>query len=214
MNQIGSNQEAILLTHGFGANRTLMMPLARRLRREGYHVANWGYRSLWYGIEKHAEDLRSQLAALSSKFDTIHIVAHSMGNLVTRVALGESTYAGLRRIVMLCPPNHGSHAASRYGWLFGWLSSTLLEIRDRPDSFVNQLSENIDASIDVGVIQATTDFVVRRESTHLKSACDYVLLPGFHSSVLFRRDATRQVLHFLQHGQFAATASAQPGVEA
>lgn len=203
MNPTESSQEAILLTHGFGANRMLMAPLAKRLRREGYHVANWGYYSLWYGIEKHAADLRLQLEWLSKEFGTIHVVAHSMGNLVTRVALGENEFEGLKRIVMMCPPNHGSHAASRYAWLFRWLSPTLSEIRDRPDSYVNQLSERLDPSIEVGVIQAKTDFVVRRESTLLDSASDYVLLPGFHSSVLFRRDATKQVLHFLKHGHFA-----------
>lgn len=197
-------KQAILVTHGYGGHRLVMWPLCRRLRKLGYRVTNWGYRSLWKDTGRHADAFLGQLRKLEEDQDveTFFVVAHSMGSVVTRAALSKFQPEKLKRIVMIAPPNHGSPIASMYAPLFGWLSKTLIEISDAEDSFVRQLSDQIDPDYEVGVLQAQTDFVVPTENTRLPEAKEYVMLPGFHSSVVFHQRTADQVHNFLQTGEF------------
>lgn len=184
-----------------------MAPLCRRLRAKGYRVWNWGYRSLWQTIEQHAEAFRVALEECDEdpQVDRLHVVAHSMGSIVLRVALQKYQPQKLKRIVMLCPPNRGSHAAARFSPWMGWLSTTLTEISDHPHSYVNRLNESVDPRYEMGVIRAARDFVVPHESTELGGVREYIQLPGMHSSVVIRAGTAEAVHRFLQQGSFQKT---------
>lgn len=192
------------MTHGLGAHWLAMLPLGGRLKGMGYEVVNWGYRSLSRDVAWHARALQQVLSRIDAHqaVSRFHIVAHSMGSILTRVALQDYHPAKLHRIVMLCPPNRGSHVATRCAPWLGWLSTTLQEITDRSDSFVNQIPDGMDPRYEVGIVRARKDFVVRAESTRLSQAKEYVDLPGFHSSVIFRRQTADEVERFLRTGSF------------
>ncbi len=190
------------MTHGFGAHRAVMWPLCARLRRMGYSVENWGYHSLLGTCAKHGAALRARIDQLQAAGDRLHIVAHSMGNILTRAALDLEGELAIERIVMICPPNHGSHVASLYAPLFGRICGTLADITDREDSFVRTLSDDVASKFQVGIIQASSDFVVREPSTHLANVQHYVKLRGFHSSVLWKPQIVGEIDHFLQQGCF------------
>lgn len=198
------SQETVVLLHGYGGHRWLMAPLASRLRLAGYRTVNWGYRSLFADIEWHADCFRQTLESLDQQPDVprIHIVAHSMGGLVTRQALLDYRPQKLGRIVLICPPNRGSHAASFYAPRLGWLSKTLTQLSDAPDGFANQLPATLAQACDLGIIVAETDFVVRRESTHLPFAKQQVVISGFHSSVLFHARTAALAARFIAQGSF------------
>ena len=200
-----TDAQAIAVLHGFGGHRWLMHPLARRLSSRGFQVHNWGYRSILSDIESHANRFRNLLDSIESNAQVakFHIVAHSMGSIITRVALRDFQPDKLSRIVMLCPPNRGSHVATRYAPAFSWLSTTLTEIKDTPDSFVNLRAPEIDSRYEVGIIQAKTDFVVNPDATRLESAKQYQVVAGFHSSVIFRKQTATLVESFLKTGSFA-----------
>lgn len=182
----------------------MMEPLARRLRHQGYRTFNWGYRSLFGDIRRHAEVLRAELAKLqqSAQIAKIHIVAHSMGSLIVRQALLAESFDKLGRIVLLCPPNQGSHVASRFVGALGWLSQPLIQISDRPDSFANRLPKTLAAHHEVGIILATRDFVVRHESSSLPFVEHTTIVSGFHSSILFKQQTAQLVNDFLKRGEF------------
>lgn len=205
-----ATNDSILALHGFCGDRLVMYPLCRKLRRRGYKVTNFGYRSIWKTIEHHAAKLRKAAEAIEADpgVERFHLVGHSMGSILIRVMLQEYQPEKLGRIVMIGPPNRGSHVATRFAPFFGWLSTTLCQIKDSEDSFVNSLERQIDPDHELGIIQAQTDFVVRPENTRLPEALEYVMLPGFHSSVLVRDACAMQVDHFLQHGAFAEQAAA------
>jgi esterase/lipase len=57
MNQTPLSNDIVVLVHGLGGSRLDMWPLARQLRRRGYAVRNWGYRSVGQRIETHAARL-------------------------------------------------------------------------------------------------------------------------------------------------------------
>lgn len=196
---------ALLIVHGFGAHWLVMYPLARRMRSHGYQVTNWTYGSLWKDIPHHADNLCKVVQELDESEQEFHIVAHSMGSILVRVMLKEQRPQHLKRIVMIAPPNRGSHQATRFSPFFGWLSTTLTQIQDMPDSFVNRLQHQIPADYEIGIIQAQTDLVVAQDCTHLPEAKEYLQLPGFHSSVLFKERTAEQVDHFLETGAFAAS---------
>lgn len=196
------NSETIVIIHGFAAHRWLMLPLARRLRQAGYATLNWGYRSLFSDIETHAARLRSDLEQLVERTEVsgLHIVAHSMGSLVVRQALLEGRLEKLKRIVLLCPPNRGSHAATRWQLLAGRLSRTLVQLSDHPEGFAATLAPTLAERYEVAILAAQTDFVVRLDSTYLPNASQHTIVPGFHSSMLFTSRTAELTLQFIRDG--------------
>ncbi len=206
--------EAVIILHGLAAHWLVMSRMASTISAEGYHVINWGYHSIWSPIEYHARRLRNRLADLESnpKIRRIHLVTHSMGSIVTRVAILPGHPQKLGRIVMLGPPNHGSHIARRLSSPLGWMCPPLSQLSDRQESFVNQLPEP--QAIEIGVIAAAKDLVVPRDSTLLSMQRDWIVLPGHHGLLPLRRDTTRQVLAFLRGGRFTHRGNAAAGVSA
>ncbi len=196
--------EAIVMIHGLGGHRLVMLPLSQRLRRKGYRVTNWGYASLRKNIRSHALDFQRTVRDLDHNphIDTLHIVAHSMGCIITRVLLQDYLPTKLKRIVMMCPPNRGSHVATAMAPFLGWLSPPLKEIADTPDSFVNSLSTSISGNIEVGIIRAQLDLVVAAESASLPGVTDTIELGGLHSSLLLSAETAEAIDHFLRLGAF------------
>ena len=196
------NNETIVIIHGFGAHRWLMLPLARRLSLAGYATLNWGYHSLFSDIETHAARLRADLEQLAHRTEVtrVHIVAHSMGSLVARQALLEGQLEKLQRIVLLCPPNRGSHAATRWQPIAGRLSRTLAQLSDHPEGFAAALAPTLAEHYAVAILAAQTDFVVRLESTYLPGTSGHTIVPGFHSSMLFGKHTADLTLQFIRSG--------------
>lgn len=209
MQASGFARETVVVLHGLGGHWLAMAPMVRHLRRADFQCVNWGYRSLWMDLDWHATRLRRVLVGLEAdpSVDRFHIVAHSMGSIITRKLLQEFQPQKLARIVMLGPPNHGSHAATRLRPVLGWLCKTMTQIADAPDSFVNQLDPQIHPAYQVGIIQAETDYVVARPSTMLAGVHDYVVTRGLHSSMLLRPETSIFVIRFLKSGSFDATYS-------
>jgi triacylglycerol lipase len=196
--------QAVLLLHGFGANRLMMAPMARHLKRDRFEVKNWGYSSIRHSLARHAQDLRQELLRLAEcqHFAQIHLVAHSMGAIVAREALRVALLAPVGRLVMLAPPNAGSRVARRIHRSFGRLLPTLGEISDEPSSFVNRLGP---PQVQVGVIAASEDWVVPLANTHLLGQQDHTVLVSGHTMLPFKRQTAEQVLHFLRCGRFFRT---------
>ena len=79
----GSKKDLIVLVHGFAAKRLVMWPFACLLRARGFRVRFWSYGSLFDPIEKHAIRFYDYLHSVTATECQFHIVAHSMGCIVT-----------------------------------------------------------------------------------------------------------------------------------
>ncbi len=182
----------------------VMIPLARRLQGLGFHTHCWGYSSVWQNIAAHAERFREFLESFSGRADVgrLHIVAHSMGCIVTRQALLEHRPSKLGRVLFLCPPNRGSHVASRLAPALGWLSPTLKELCDHPESWVNRLPTTLADHVPVGIIVASGDLVVARESTAFPGVDQVQVIRGMHAGILPKAETARAAANFLRHGRF------------
>ena len=197
------DKRVIMLIHGLASNPWMMALLAARLRWRGYQVIVWSYWSVGKTIQNHAEGVRRVWEKLErdATVNEICIVAHSMGGIVARTALAMGKPAKLARMVMLAPPNRGSHWASWFGPLLRPLCTTLDQLASRPDSFVNQLPPPHD--LEVGIIAAGFDMLVPTSHTYLPTQSDHYIVPAaMHSGVLFRRSVVEQIDHFLRAGSF------------
>jgi len=195
-------RDVVVLTHGFMAHRVLLLRLAGRLRRSGWQTRLWGYESARTSVVRHAERFRRLLDSLAGddQIDRIHLVTHSMGCIIGRLAIAEDPPAKLDRFVMLTPPNRGSFVATRTVGLFGRLFPPVAELTTAPDSLVNSLAQP--TGMQISVIASRHDALVDLEATRLEVPHEHVTLPCLHSAVLFRRDTAALVDAFLRTGSF------------
>lgn len=193
----------VVLVHGIGGISWMMSSVAAHLRRNGYHVENWGYWSVGHslpGLCDWFSDRMRDLLERSGESRPLHIVGHSMGSILARAMAARVTLPERSRIVMLSPPNRGSHIATLVGPTLRWLSPAVQDLADLPDSFVNRLPPLTTAEF--GIIAAGTDRVVREACTHLDGELDHIVLSAGHTQLVFRSETARQVVHFLDHGRF------------
>ena len=204
VHQIAKQPErVIVLLHGFAAHWLLMTRLEKHCRVAGHRTLNWGYSSWFRPIEYHAERLQKTLRQLDedASIQTIDLVTHSMGCIVTRAALQAERPSKLGRWVMLAPPNRGSAVANAFPTRVKRILKPIDQLQAKEDSFVNRLPAP--QGIDFAIIQARGDYIVDQSSTLLPNYKAKLAFPGLHSQLLFRQDVGQQTLHFLHHGEFA-----------
>jgi triacylglycerol esterase/lipase EstA (alpha/beta hydrolase family) len=107
--------ELVVLVHGMGRTARSMEPMRAALDSAGFDVINIGYSSYCCGIAELGVAVRRELEARRLPAHTrVHFVGHSLGNIIVRWILTQpDPPAGVGRIVMLAPPNQGSHEADR-----------------------------------------------------------------------------------------------------
>src|SRR5690349_11669266 len=89
--KLNSERQMVVLVHGLAANHLVMVSLAKSLSKAFAATLNWGYKSLWSPIERHSRELATVLRQLdaSPEHDRIHLVTHSMGSIIGRLALAD-----------------------------------------------------------------------------------------------------------------------------
>lgn len=201
-NKVSRPSSKIVLLHGIGGSRLYMWPLANRLRNLGFDVENWGYRSFWSKIEHHGMRLSETLTEISvdEQVDSIYIVAHSLGCIVSRAALRNSLPEKLKGAVFLAPPNQGSPVADLFSPVLSRVLKPVPQLRTHPDSFVNQLPHDI--GIPFGVIAAETDWMVPVSSLHLPTQTEHTVAGGIHSTLPLRKDVCQLIERFIRYQTF------------
>lgn len=191
----------VVLVHGFGVGPYVMAPLAKRITQHGFATVNWGYNSFGASIQQHGIQLAEVLKSLDlqADVDKIHLVGHSMGTVVIRCALKFYLPKKLGRLVLVAPPTKGVRIASWIGPALKRLAATIDELASRPDSFVCSIPAI--EGIEIGVIAARFDHLVRPADTRMDGEADYLVVNTVHSAVLFG-SCQQAVIRFLHTGQF------------
>lgn len=216
---------AVLVLHGLFRTHSSMEPLCQYLAENGgYLVCNVEYPSTRAGIAEHAAGLASIVENLDG-IEEIHFVGHSLGNLVVRCYLSTALRGQqrglpdprIRRFVMLAPPNQGSEIAAalaenelfhavagqpgrQLGVEWPWLAAKL-RVPACPFGIIagglgNEIGFN-------PLLPGDDDGTVTVASARLDGACDFLLLPVLHSSIMHNERVMNQTLNFLRNGQFA-----------
>jgi pimeloyl-ACP methyl ester carboxylesterase len=204
-------RDTVLLVHGLWMNRFAMLYLARAIAARGFRARSIGYLSALRDFEQNAHRIARAIATAPGEH--VHLVAHSLGGLVALRTLERSPDVRVQRLVLLGSPIGGSAGgrqmvASRLGRsLLGrtkslWVSTPPLDIS---------------AGIEAGAIAGTRRFglgrfavklplpndgVVAVEETKHPRLADHLTLRVAHSQMLVSRAVARQVVAFLETGQF------------
>jgi pimeloyl-ACP methyl ester carboxylesterase len=195
--------ELVVVVHGLGRTPASMLPLARTLERAGYRVLVWGYSSTCCSIAELGAQLDTELRSRRlADVQRVHFVGHSLGTVIIRWVLvhGELP-APTGRVVMLAPPNQGSHEADRFARWWGWFLKPLPELRTDAASTARRLA--VPPGVEVGVIAGRYDGKVSLSETRLHSAAANTIVPATHSFLMHRYDVQRLTVDFLRHGCFA-----------
>ncbi len=194
--------ELVLLTHGFMANRWMLLRLSHRLENSGWRTRCWGYESWRTSVSVHAQAFADVLEDIDcdSSVTTVHLVTHSMGCIIARAALPLYHPKKLGRFVMLAPPNRGSFIATATASLLGRFLQPISELTTDSSSFVNKTPQP--SNVEIGIIAASRDALVAMDATRLDVPHQHVTIPCLHSSLLFRRDSAERVEQFLDSGTF------------
>jgi pimeloyl-ACP methyl ester carboxylesterase len=211
-------RECVVLLHGLWRSALSMKALQWQLEETGYQVVNLTYPSLDHPVPELAvlavEQGLAGCRALG--LDQVDFVTHSLGGILVREYVEQRGIAGLRRVVMLGPPNGGSQLADYAG------SAALLELF--MPAAVAQLGTS-DASVprrlgrvnfQLGVIAGTTNYLpflpglpdgpndgtVAVAETIAPGMMDFLEMPVGHTFMMWDDEVIAQVLFFLEHGYF------------
>ncbi len=196
-------EDRVILIHGLVASKYLFLPLGRSLRKQQFGTKAWSYWSVRGDIHRLSDSLARYLEQqeADASVKRLHVVAHSMGSIITRAMLATNQFNKLHRIVMLAPPHRGSRVATTMAPWLGSILPPLHQLSDSPSSAVNQLQDP--TNIEIGVIAASRDRVVAVQNTHLSTEADHTVVNYGHTSMLFRREVSQLVIRFLDRGKFA-----------
>jgi len=149
----GRSRGAVVLVHGWGLNGGSFWLLRRRLLRDGWGpVYCFNYRSRQANVEDAASELKGyvdRVVAVSKR--PLTLIGHSLGGLVIRYYARRYAVRGVRRLLTLGTPHHGTVVAR--GWLPALApESTLLATLNAADRTPQQF--------DVITLYSTFDAVV------------------------------------------------------
>ncbi|WP_050769383.1 esterase/lipase family protein [Blastopirellula marina] len=190
------------LIHGFFSSSLWMKRLERQIRAEGFATQSYGYVTLIGDIEAYAQRFAQALRRMDEEedVDRLHIVAHSMGGLVTRRALQIYRPSCLGRVVFMASPHRGLYAGRFWGTFCRlWDCRAVGQMSDVPDSYVNQMAP---PDFEFAVVIASHDHLVPPHSAMLDGCADYRVYPAMHTALLLRRDVAEDVCSYLEHGRF------------
>lgn len=108
--KLDAKEPLVVLVHGLDAGPAYWCDLAPLLEASGHRVARFGYPND-QALDDSAALLADEIASLARKHPGIKLdlVAHSMGALIARRYVEGANYrGGVRRLIMLAPPNEGS----------------------------------------------------------------------------------------------------------
>ena len=222
---------AVIVLHGLGRSASSMGNMAQFLSTTGkFSVFNVTYPTTRGSIADHAQALGRIIASLEG-IETIHFVAHSLGNLVIRNYLGDTTdlATGRRpdprigRVVMLGAPNNGARLADVFGktgmfeFVLGKSAADIRDFRELAARFPAPAGEFAIIAGGRGGPQGynpwlagDNDLVVTVESTRLPGAAEFAVLPVIHTLMMDDATVQKYTQNFLEHGYFISPDRRQP----
>lgn len=224
---------AVVILHGLAASRWTMRRLAEYLKSQGgYTIVNVEYPSTRGVMADHARSLARVIDGLP-EVEELNFVGHSMGNIVIRHYMADVERQWgrpdprWRRVVMIAPPNHGSAAAVRWsdnslfktvlgkparqlGAEWSWLESDLVVPPCPFGIIAGGLGHGGGLS---PFLPGDDDGRIGVNTTRLKGASDFVLIPMVHELIANDPRTFKYVLKFLDEGFFVSEDKRQPILE-
>lgn len=206
---MGKQEELVLLIHGFFQTRNIWEVMEDRLRHDGFGVMSFNLGGLLsrfntHPAERSAELIAGKIEALSKRhgFSRLHIIGHSKGGLIARRYVQQ--HGGEQRVksvITLGTPHHGTPTALVGVALmgFGLLSSSPRDLLPRSKLIHTLHRDSFPVEIPLTSIYSKADVVCpywasvlrpRPEETHIRN----VEIPGVGHSQLVWDPAVYRVV--------------------
>jgi len=195
-----------------------MEKIDKNLSSLGYRVINVDYPSTEHPIEYLADTvLSSIIVRYPTGSDTkIHFVTHSLGGIIVRYYLKHHELNNLGRVVMLSPPNQGSELADHLkdsyffkkkngpaGQQLGTDKESILQNLGPVEFDLGVITGSMSFSpVSSMVIPGPDDGVVSVANAKVKGMADFIVMPNSHTFIMKSENVIRQIIHFLEHGEF------------
>jgi pimeloyl-ACP methyl ester carboxylesterase len=211
-------KSTVILIHGAIVNQWTMMFLAARLRRAGWKVRLFAYRSMRVGLEENVRRLRAFIAETPG--EVLHVVGHSMGGVLMRHVFEQEPAPRPGRLVAIGSPFLDCWVARRGEGLPGgklWMGQTVW------DHLAGARDPVWRGRRDLGVMAGTfplglgslfpglpkpSDGVVLWKETRLEGMTAHLTFRLNHFGMLGSRRCADQIALFLYRGIFALEPSA------
>ena len=216
--QASDSRPCVILLHGLWRSSWSMKNLQWGLEGAGYPVVNEGYPSSTLPIQQLAAiGVEQGLEGCSEiGHEEVAFVTHSLGGILVREYLSDREIHGLRRVVMLGPPNGGSQMAEyaeSATLLKPFMPEAVTQLGTSDESVPRQLGP---VSFELGVIAGTLNYLpflpgqpegpsdgtVAVAETIVPGMADFIEMPVGHSLMMWDNDVLAQVIYFLEHGMF------------
>ena len=201
--------DGVILVHGLGRTSASLRIPYYYLKRRGYDVKLYSYRSTRHTLDEHAARFGDFIAEFAEQRPgvTVHFVTHSLGGIITRMAVDSLVSGGTNDIdfgkaVMFAPPNQGSKAATRMSKsvLLSAILKPLSELRDSPDSPIHSVP--IPDALEYGIITGRWDGKVSPSEARLGCEKDFLLVNSFHPYLMNRPKLLKAMVRFIETASF------------
>jgi pimeloyl-ACP methyl ester carboxylesterase len=210
------SRETVVLVHGIWMHGLVMRVLAKRLRDHGFATREFNYAFLRKSPSENADELAREVkrAIDAPACEQVHIVAHSLGGIVTMHLLEQHPRLLIGKVVLLGSPVRGSdvarqmHAKKHWRPLLGrsveegllgggpvWRGQPPLGIINGRGAF--GVSRILFRS------GQDNDGVVAANETLADAATDAATVPQSHSTMLFSRRCADLCARFIDAGTFS-----------
>ena len=201
--------QTVVLLQGMGRGRASLWVLETRLKTAGFRTVSFPYVTHARSLDQLSDDLVKFIRD-NVKTPSYSVIGHSLGNVIVRNCFNKEMPPGLKRIVMLAPPNRPADLARAlkdnpvYRWFTGESGQQLAS-----DEFYKNLPV---PTAEFGVIagdrgQSVTfkepnDGVITVESTKLDGMKAWVLVHQAHTFIMNSRQVAQLAIRFIEHGDF------------
>ncbi len=208
----GSRRETVILVNGLWMPGWVLVPLARRLRRCGFEVHGFTYRSVARGLRENADLLQQLVDSLPG--EVMHFVGYSLGGIVVRALFHYHVQHRPGRIVTLGSPHQGSHAAATiaaYPWgrrILGQSLPALVSAEDRnwplPAREIGVVAGTLNAGLGRCLPRQLnpSDGTVGVAEAQLPGASEMIFMKVSHFGLLVSPKVADAVCRFVCTGRF------------
>ena len=209
----------VLLLHGVLMNAMEMIYIKRQLEIQGFIVHSLSYASVTHSIAENTDSLYQKIASLDCS--ELHIVAHSLGGIMTMHLLEKYPDLPMGRVVMLGTPINGSYAAniiSRWKIVGNLLTSSMKNGLDGRHDFelsnpreIGMIAGSIKSPLGLGLLlgklpEANDGTVLLSETKH-PVISQHLVVNKSHTGLVFSRKIGKLVTNFLRSGDFSINSS-------
>lgn len=190
----------VIFLHGIGRSNASMLLLQKACVQKGYATLNIDYPSRRYDIPTLARLLRPQVDEFMARYETCHLVGHSMGGLLIRAMFTHTEFRNSGAVITLGSPHHGSRVADvmcKIPIVRGWMGPALGDLREK-DGFWQHLSP-LWGSYHLSIagncsIDPICGFILKNEphdgkvavSSTMQSGVQHMTLPVSHVAMTLR----------------------------